>query len=201
MLYNIGFISAIHEHELAISVHMSSEPPPAPHPFPPLWAVTEASSEFPALRSKCPLAIDFPYGSACISIYSLHSSHPLLPPLPPPVCISLFSLSASPSLKTLISQTGASTWPPRRQEDDTVLEKGREGQSREWEWQLSKGRAGAVGICLLIESKLEQRGLLSKRGNSSSDRTPGYHSLGITYSSNPLPWEWWHGILCHLSSW
>ena len=70
MLYNIVLVSAIHQHESDIGIHMpppSSTSLPPPTPSPPLQVVTEPWFEFPESYSKFPLAIYFTYGG----VYSI----------------------------------------------------------------------------------------------------------------------------------
>ena len=88
MLYNIGLISATHQHELATGVYMSPLLDPCSLCFPPLQVVTEPQFEFPETYSKFPLAIYFIYGNVSFHVtYSFHTSHPLLPC--PQVCNSI----------------------------------------------------------------------------------------------------------------
>ena len=89
MLYNIGFLSATHEHELALDVYVSSflNLPPTSHSLPSLQGVTEPRFEFPESYSKFPLAICFIYGSVYASM--------LLSPFVSPVLYGIFNLSFS----------------------------------------------------------------------------------------------------------
>ena len=83
-MYNIVLVSAIHQHESAIGIHMSprSSASPTPHPIPSIQVVTEHQFELLESYSKFPLAIYFTYGSVYVS--------KLLPPfvhlLPTPPC-------------------------------------------------------------------------------------------------------------------
>ena len=84
MLYNIVFISAIHQHESAIGIcmsplHWTSLPPPIPSSLCRLLHVTEPWFEFLESHSKL-LAIYFAYGSVYVSLllspFFLPSLHP-----------------------------------------------------------------------------------------------------------------------------
>ena len=83
LLYCIGLISAIHQHESAIGIHMS---PPSWHSFPaPTISHTSSLLQSPRLRSL----LNFHWLSISyvlvyvIPCYCIHLSHPLLP-LPDP---------------------------------------------------------------------------------------------------------------------
>ena len=96
MLYNIVLVSAIHQHESAIGIHMSSPMnlPPTSHPFPPcrlLQSPSLSSLSHTANSHWLSILHMVVYMLLC---YSLHSSHLLLPPHC--LSISLFSMSASP---------------------------------------------------------------------------------------------------------
>ena len=81
MLYNIVLVSAIHQHESAIGIHMS--PPSWPSLLPPTTSQPSKLSQSPGLSSLSHTA-----NSHWLSIlhvilymfpcYSFHSSHPLL---------------------------------------------------------------------------------------------------------------------------
>ena len=81
MLYNIGLISVIHQHELTTGIHVSL----------PFWISLllplisnpldyyRVQFEFPESYSKLPLTIYLHMLVYMLPCYSLHSSHPLLP--------------------------------------------------------------------------------------------------------------------------
>ena len=66
---NTVLVSAIHQHESAIGIHMSprSSASPTPHPIPSFQVVTEHQFELLESYSKFPLAIYFTYGSVYVS--------------------------------------------------------------------------------------------------------------------------------------
>ena len=74
------------------------EPLSTSHPIPPPQVVTEP--QFEILKSCGKFSLCVLHEVVYMFLYfSLHSSHPLLPPHPtPPQCTSLFSTSASPLL-------------------------------------------------------------------------------------------------------
>ena len=91
MLCNVGLVSAIHQGILAMGVHMS---PPSRISLPPSMLFHPSRlSQSPRLRSPShpttfhwlPILHE---GVCVLPRYSLHSSHPLLPP--PPLSTSLF---------------------------------------------------------------------------------------------------------------
>ena len=97
--YNVGLISVIHQHELTIGVHTSppfwiSLPPPA-HSHPskllqsPVWV--------PWVIQQIPIGCLFIYVSVCASMLPSPFISPF-PSSPPPLSISLFSMSLSPLL-------------------------------------------------------------------------------------------------------
>ena len=69
--------------------------PPTSHPVPPSKAVTECQAGLPVSYSSFPLTVlhTVMYISQC---YLLNSSHPLLPPLCPPVHLPRFCLHSFP---------------------------------------------------------------------------------------------------------
>ena len=97
MLCNIGLISSIHLHELAIDVHICAVTLDPPSHLPP-FSVPLGCYRAPESHRKLPLAIRFTYGGvyACM-LLSIHFTLSFLHP-PRPVSIRLFSTSASPLL-------------------------------------------------------------------------------------------------------
>ena len=95
LLYDIGFISVIHQNELTIGIHMSppswiSLPPPAhSHSSRLLQSPTLSSLSYTANSHWLSILPMLVYMYPC---YCLHSSHPLLFSL----SISLLSMSVSP---------------------------------------------------------------------------------------------------------
>ena len=67
MPYNIVLVSAVHQHESAMGIRLSTPsrpsltPPFSPHPS---SLSQSAGFELPASYNKCPLAICFAYGNA-----------------------------------------------------------------------------------------------------------------------------------------
>ena len=77
MLHNVVLGSAIHQYELAIDIHMCFplESPCPPHPS----GSSQSTRKLPEL--DFPLAACLTHGGEYVSVVSLKSSHPLLPPL------------------------------------------------------------------------------------------------------------------------
>ena len=105
MIYNIVLVSDIYQHESAISIICPYAPsllnlPSISHPFP-SRSSHSTKFELPALYSKFPLNIYFTYGNVYVSMLLSQ----LIPPCPPTVSTSLFSMSASP---LLLLQIGSS---------------------------------------------------------------------------------------------
>ena len=77
--------------------------PPMSLPIPYFWIVTGSLFEFPESYSKFPLAIYFTYGIVSFHV-TLHTSHPLPPPLPCVhrsmlyVCLSVGALTMNSSI-------------------------------------------------------------------------------------------------------
>ena len=92
-LYNVVLVSAIHQHESAIGMHVSLPPwTSLPPHIPPLLVVTEHQTELPVLYSNFPLAIIL---HMVMDTHQCYSSQ-FIPPSPfPTVSISLFSMSES----------------------------------------------------------------------------------------------------------
>ena len=69
MLYNIMLVFAVHQHESAIGIHVSSPSLPPPIPFPPNPRLSQNTKfELPASYSKSPLAICFQYSNVYASM-------------------------------------------------------------------------------------------------------------------------------------
>ena len=94
MLYNIVLVSAIHQHESAIGIHMSHpplprypiKPPPASYPISRL--PQSPGFELPASHSKCTLAVCSPHGDVCVS----GPLSQFVPPAPSPRCPQVWCL-------------------------------------------------------------------------------------------------------------
>ena len=87
-------VSAIHQHEAVIGIHMSFPlEPPSTHPTP--LGCHKAAFEFPESYSKFPLTVlhMVMYMFPC---YSLHSAQPLLPLLFLQVCSQCLGLHCCP---------------------------------------------------------------------------------------------------------
>ena len=83
MLYNIVLVSAMHQHESAIDIHVSSVlnlPPTSPMPSHSSRLSRSTRFELPASHSKFPLGSVLNMVTYMFQCYSLYSSYPLLPP-------------------------------------------------------------------------------------------------------------------------
>ena len=94
LLYNIVMVSAIHQHESATGIYVTSllKPPPIPTPSHPPGSH----------RAKFPLAICFTHGEVYVSMLLSQ----FVPPSPlPSASTGLFSVSASPLLPCRVIST------------------------------------------------------------------------------------------------
>ena len=99
LVYNIGLMSVIHQHELTIGVHLSppswiSLPPPAHSHLPRLLQSPRPSSLSHTANSHW-------YQLTCVSVYAFMLFSPFISPCPsspPALPINLFSMSLPPLL-------------------------------------------------------------------------------------------------------
>ena len=100
LLYSIVLLSAIHQHESVMSIHMSPPLWTSPHnlhPIPPLYIVTEHLVYLSVLCSSFPLVSCFIYGDVYVSMLLSQFVWPSPAPLCPQFCSSCLHLLCSPA--------------------------------------------------------------------------------------------------------